>query len=302
MLKKVKRYVKDPYYALGNDMIRRCPQLMSDKFYLSVLWKLVMGYKLDWKHPSTFCEKLQWLKLYDRNPMYTLLVDKYRVKDWVAGKIGEQYVIPTLAVYQSADEINLEELPEQFVLKCNHDSGSVVICRDKSKFDMEAAKKKLDACLKHNFYWDTREWPYKKVAPCIMAEQYVTPEPGMKDLPDYKWYCFHGEPRFCQVIQDRSTKETIDFFDLTWEHQEFVGLNPACKAAAVCPQRPDHIDVHLKIARELSKGLPFSRIDLYEIGGRVYFGEITFFPNGGLGSFNPEKYNGILGDLLTLPL
>ena len=132
MFGKVKRYVQDPYFALGYDMIKKCPHLMSDKFYLSVLWKMIMGYELDWEHPKTFNEKLQWLKLHDRNPLYTTLVDKYRVKQWVADKIGEQYVIPTLAVYNSVDEIDLDELPDQFVLKCNHDSGSVVICRDKS--------------------------------------------------------------------------------------------------------------------------------------------------------------------------
>ena len=159
MFKKLKRYVQDPYYALGYDMIKKCPHLMSDKFYLSVLWKMKMGYKLDWKHPKTFNEKLQWLKLYDRNPLYTTLVDKYRVKQWVADKIGEQYVIPTLAVYNSVDEIDLDKLPNQFVLKCNHDSGSVVICRDKPSFDLEAARRKLGVALRKNFYWEAREWP-----------------------------------------------------------------------------------------------------------------------------------------------
>lgn len=165
--------MRNPYYALGYDMIKKCPHLMSDKFYLSVLWKMVMGYKLDWKHPKNFNEKLQWLKLNDRNPLYTTLVDKYRVKQWVADKIGEQYVIPTLAVYNSVDEIDLDKLPNQFVLKCNHDSGSVVICRDKSSFDLEAAKRKLGEALKKNFYWDAREWSYKNVKRCVFAEQFM---------------------------------------------------------------------------------------------------------------------------------
>ena len=143
MFKKVIRYASDPYYALGYDMIKKCPRLMSDKFYLSVLWKMVMGYELDWKNPKTFSEKLQWLKFHDHNPLYTKLVDKYRVKQWVADKIGKQYIIPTLEVYDSVDEIDLNKLPDQFVLKCNHDSGSVVICKDKSTFELEVAKKKL---------------------------------------------------------------------------------------------------------------------------------------------------------------
>ena len=148
--------MRDPYYALGNDMIKRCPKLMSDKFYISVLWKSVMGNELDWKNPKTFNEKLQWLKLYNRNPLYTTLVDKYRVKRWVAEKIGEQYVIPTFAVYNSANEINLDKLPDRFVLKCNHDSGSVLICKDKSTFDLYSAKQKLAAALKKNYYWEWR--------------------------------------------------------------------------------------------------------------------------------------------------
>lgn len=304
MFKRIKRYLKDPYYALGNDMIKKCPNRMSDKFYLSVLWKSVMGYELDWKHPKTFNEKLQWLKLYDRNPLYTTLVDKVEVKKWVANKVGEEYVIPTLAVYNSVDEIDLDKLPNRFVLKCNHDSGSVVICRDKSEFDFEAAKRKLDACVKHDFYWDTREWAYKNVKRCILAEQYLDPEPDTKDLVDYKWFCFGGEPRFCQVIRDRSTNETIDFFDVEWHHQDFVGLvdvNVDVKMAATLPACPSDLDTQVRIARQLSKDIPYSRIDLYETDDRTYFGEITFYPLGGLGSFKPKEYNEVLGKMLVLP-
>lgn len=173
MLNKIKRYLKDPYFALGYDMIKKVPRLMSDKYYLSVLWRMKMGYKLDWNHPKTFNEKLQWLKLYDRNPLYTMMVDKYRVKQWVAEKIGEQHVVPTIAVYKSVDEISLDLLPDQFVLKCNHDSGSVVICRDKSRFDLEAAKQKLSACLRHEYFWSSREWAYKHVKPVVFAEKYM---------------------------------------------------------------------------------------------------------------------------------
>lgn len=300
MFNKLKRYAKDPYYALGNDMIKKCPHLMSDKFYLSVLWKMVMGYELDWNHPKTFNEKLQWLKLHDRNPLYTTLVDKYRVKQWVAERIGEQYVIPTLAVYDSVDEICLDELPDQFVLKCNHDSGSVVICKDKANFDLDAAKQKLGAALKKNFYWEAREWPYKNVKRCVFAEELLKARPAVNEVPDYKWFCFDGEPTYCQVIQGRSEKETIDFFDTCWRHQDFVGLKPGVDNASAEPKRPIDLELQIKIARKLSEGIPFSRIDLYEMDENEYFGEITFYPLGGFGSFSPKYYGEVLGKMLNL--
>ena len=284
MFKKIKRYAKDPYYALGNDMIKRCPKLMSDKFYLSILWKLVMGYKLDWKHPKTLDEKLQWLKLYNRNPFYTTLVDKYRVKDWVADKIGEQYVIPNLAIYNSVDEINLDKLPEQFVLKCNHDSGSVVICRDKSTFDLEAAKKKLDKGLKHNFYWDAREWPYKNVKRCVIAEKYIQDfEDG--GLVDYKFFCFDGMVDCVMVCLDRHIKQPkFYFFDSDWNLKR---LNIRGKDAPdnFSLPRPKGLEKMFELASFLSEGIPFVRVDLYDIAGDIQFGEMTFYPNGG---FDPH--------------
>ena len=273
---------------------------MSDKFYLSVLWKMVMGYEIDWKHPKTFNEKLQWLKLNNRVPLYTTLVDKYRVKQWVAERIGEQHVIPTLACYDSVNDIDLAALPNQFVLKCNHDSGSVVICKDKASFDLDTAKKKLGEAMERNFYWEAREWPYKDVPRCIFAEEYITPAPDARELSDFKWYCFNGEPKFCQVIQNRSTCETIDFFDTEWNHQGFVGLDPKAENATIQPKRPEHLDTHISIVRKLSTGIPFSRIDLFDMNKRVLFGEVTLFPGGGFGGFRPREYNEILGSMLQL--
>ena len=300
MFKKIKRYAKNPYYALGYDMIKSCPKLMSDKFYLSVLWKMVMGYELDWKHPKTFTEKIQWLKLYDHNRLYTTLVDKYRVKQWVADRIGEQFVIPTLAVYNSVNEISLNKLPDQFVLKCNHDSGSVVICPDKSLFDFNAAREKIGRCLRHNFYWDAREWAYKNVKRNIIAECFIGDDCGFKDIPDYKWYCFSGEPVFCQVIQDRNGQETIDFFDSLWNHQEFVGLNPESRNSSIIPSRPQTLSIQLDIARKLSRGIVFCRVDLYETCDHVYFGEMTFYPRGGFGEFKPKEFDKILGRYINI--
>lgn len=298
MFNKLKRYVQDPYYALGYDMIKKCPHLMSDKFYLSVLWKMIMGYELDWEHPKTFNEKLQWLKLHDRNPLYTTLVDKYRVKQWVADKIGEQYVIPTLAVYNSIDEIDLDELPNQFVLKCNHDSGSVVICRDKTSFDFEAAKRKLGDALKRNFYWDAREWSYKNVKRCVFAEQYLEDEGNHDDLLTYKFLCFDGKPNLCYVTVKN---------DNIWENyydMDFMPLDIHRKWAN-CENslnKPSCFDDMTRVAAELSQGLKHVRLDLYKFNEQVRFSEYTFYDWGGLMKFKPTKWDLELGNWIKLPI
>lgn len=280
MFRKIIRYIKDPYYSIGYGIIDICPKLMSDKYYLSILWKMTMGYKLDWKNPKTFNEKLQWLKLYDRNPLYTTLVDKYRVKQWVADTIGEQYVIPTLAVYNTVDEIDLAKLPDQFVLKCNHDSGSVVICRDKSKFDLEAAKKKLEKGLKRNFYWEAREWPYKNVKRCVFAEKYIQ---DFEDdgLVDYKFYCFDGMVDCVMACLDRHIKHPrFYFFDREWNLKRWNVWGEEAPDNFSLPM-PKGLDKMFELASVLSKGIPFVRVDLYNIAGYIQFGEMTFYPNGG---------------------
>ena len=280
---------------------------VPDKLYLQIVYWLQMGKRLNLKTPRTFTEKLQWLKLYNRRPEYTTMVDKYAVKEYVAGKIGKEYVIPTLGVWNHYDEIDFDTLPNQFVLKTTQAGGGmgVVVCRDKSKLNHKKAKKKLEHALKFDNYAVQREWPYKDVKPRILAEQFIEPRPNVQDLPDFKWYCFDGEPRYCQVIQDRTTDETIDFFDIEWNHQEFVGLNPTAGPtvgpAAVTPSRPKHLEEQIMIARKLSQGMPFSRIDLYEIGDKEYFGEITFYPAAGFGRFTPERYNEVLGSMINLP-
>lgn len=274
--------------------------LYSDESFLEKIFPLRTGYPLNVENPQTFCEKLQWLKLYNRNPEYTKMVDKVEVKNYVAEIIGEKYIIPTLGVWNHAEEIDFARLPNQFVLKCSHDSGSVIVCKNKSKLDIRATIKELRRSLKKNYYSIKREWPYKNVTPRIIAEEYLNPAPDVLDLPDYKWYCFNGEPKFCQVIQDRTTNETIDFFDTEWNHQDFVGLNPAAGPAAVPPACPGNLSTHLEIARELSKNIPFARIDLYETGSQTFFGEITFYPLSGMGIFNPKEYDKILGKMITL--
>lgn len=283
MFKKINRYIKDPYYSIGYCIIDICPKLMSDKYYLSILWKMIMEYKIDWKTPKTLNEKLQWLKLYDRNPLYTTLVDKYRVKQWVADTIGEQFVIPTLAVYNTVDEIDLAKLPDQFVLKCNHDSGSVVICRDKSNFDLEAAKKKLAKGLSHNFYWDAREWPYKNVKRCVIAEKYIQDfEDG--GLVDYKFFCFDGMVDCVMLCLDRHIKQPkFYFFDRNWNLKRMNIRGKEAPDNFTIP-KPKGLDKMFELASVLSKGIPFVRVDFYDVAGDIRFGEMTFYPDGGLDS------------------
>lgn len=280
---------------------RNIARLLPDKLYLSIKFWTRKGYWMDWKHPKTFCEKLQWLKVYDKHPEYTMMVDKLAAKDYVANIIGREYIIPTLAIFDSADDVDFDALPNQFVLKCTHDSGGLVVCRDKSKLNYNEVRKKLRKGLKRTYIIQNREYPYKNVARRIIAEQYLENSASpTSPLVDYKFFCFNGEPRYCQVIQDRNTKETIDFFDMEWNHQEFIGLNPRAVHAIVCPRKPQSFETMKQIAKALSQGIPFSRIDLYDINGKPYFGEITFFPASGMGMFTPNKYDEILGEMIQL--
>lgn len=299
-------YVKKPAMFMDS-LIKNFGQWLPDSVYIKLLYRFQMGKWLNLKDPKTFQEKLQWLKLHDRNPEYTNMVDKYAVKEYVANIIGDEYIIPTLGVWDKPEDIEWDMLPNQFVLKTTHSGGStgVVICKDKSSFNKEKAITKLNQSLKQDVYRTLKEWPYKNVPHRIIAEKYIDPLPDKKDLPDYKWYCFNGEPKFCQVIQDRTSNETIDFFDTEWRHQSFVGLNPPggndFEHAAVTPERPDNLETQIRIASELSKKIPFSRIDLFEIGRNIFFGEITFYPASGIGFFKPDQYNEILGEMLTIP-
>ncbi len=437
-------------------------KLIPDKLYLKLLYKRRLGKKLNLNNPQTFSEKLQWLKLYDRRPEYSKMVDKYEAKLYVAEKIGEQYIIPTLGIWDSFEEIDFSKLPNQFVIKCTHDSGGLVICKDKATFDIEKASQKINQCMKNNFYWFGREWPYKNVKPRIIVEKFMTDygegesgdnfcennankeptdykmmcfdgkvnssfvcsewftESGLKiafhntnweeipfsdhyprsanlsektasyeqmvelveklskdipfvrvdfyevrgqiyfgeltfypgggmeeftpsewdktlgdwiplsrgeyllegdtfriwlhskmefrsqdsDLLDYKFFCFHGKPEFCQVISNRSTDERIDFYDMEWNHQEFTGLSvpghPFANADMSIKQ-PQTFYKMKEVAKILSEGHPFLRVDFYEVSGQMYFGELTFFPASGFGVFEPNQWNLCLGEMIHLP-
>ena len=296
MFRKIKRYLKDPYFEIGHDMLAKHPNWMSDKWWLSVVWKESMGYALDWKNPKTLNEKLQWLKLYDHNPLYTTLVDKLKVKEYVAKVIGGEHIIPTLAIYKNVDEINIDALPNKFVLKCNHDSGSVVICRDKITFDLDAAKRKLDKAQHFNFYYQQREWPYKYVKPLIFAETYIGED---ADVKDYKLFTFNGNPEIVQVDYDRFKEHKRNFYNANvWQYIEMQNEYPNDKQNI--EDRPNGLEEMLQCAKTLSASLPFVRMDFYCINKKIYFGEFTLYHGGGFTKFNPQEIDNVMGDWLRM--
>lgn len=273
---------------------------LSDEEFLRRMWRLRMNYELDLDNPKTFNEKIQWLKLYDRNPLYTELVDKYNVKKYVEKVIGKKYVIPVVGgAWKSANEIDFSELPDRFVLKCNHDCGSVVICNEKKDFNYKLAKNKLNKALKKNYYLQGREWPYKNVEPCIFAEEYMEDESGY-ELKDYKFFCFDGVPKMMFVASDRmSIEETkFDFFDMEFNQLPFTNGHPN---SSLLPKRPHYFDEMKELASKLSAGIPHVRVDFYETNNNVYFGEMTFYHWGGMVQFDPIEWDYIIGKWIKLP-
>lgn len=270
---------------------------LSDKTYLKIAYRIKFGKKLNLDNPQTFNEKLQWIKLYDRNPLYTQLVDKYEVKKYIADRIGSEYIIPTLGVWDHFDEIDFEKLPNQFVLKCTHDSGGLVICKDKNKLDIKNSKKKMEASLKRSFYDSSREWPYKNVKPRIIAEKYME-DSETGDLRDYKIFAFNGVARALFVATDRQNNSTkFDFFDMDYNHLDVKNGHPN---ADVVPASPKNLKKMQNLAEILSKGIPQVRVDFYEVNGKVYFGEMTFFHWSGLTPFEPESWDYVFGGWIDL--
>lgn len=273
----------------------------SDKDFLKKKFKLVFGYELNLKNPQTFNEKLQWLKLYDRNPLYTIMVDKYKVKEYVASIIGKEYIIPTLGVWDNPEEIDFDKLPNQFVLKCNHNSGlGMCICKDKTKLDIKKVKKELTKGLKQDYYLTNREWPYKNVPQRIIAEQYME-DIQTKELRDYKFFCFNGIPKMLFIASDRQNpnEETkFDFYDINFNHLPFTNGHPNSKKII---EQPKNFELMKELAIKLSQNIPHVRVDFYEINGKVYFGELTFSHWSGFTPFNPSEWDKKIGDWLVLP-
>ena len=274
-------------------------RVIPDKLFLNVQFRLVMGYWMDFSNPKTYNEKLQWLKLYDRNPDYTKMVDKAAAKDYVKNIIGDEHIIPTLGVWDRPEDIDFEKLPSKFVLKCTHDSGGIVICHDKSKLNRDEVIAKFKKALKTNYYYQNREWPYFHVKPRIIGEELMVDESGV-ELKDYKWFCFNGEPKALFIASDRMTpgEETkFDFFDMQFRLLPFVNGHMHAKTT---PVKPKGFDTMVELARKLSKGIPHVRVDLYDINGQVYFGEMTFFHWSGFVPFEPEEWDTKIGKWLIL--
>ena len=293
------KYVTDADFRLLKNMQHGLCNAWPDERYIRERFRLQMGYELDLEHPVTYNEKLQWLKLYDRKPVYTVMADKHAVKAYAAGIIGEEYIIPTLGVWERFKDIDFSLLPEQFVLKCTHDSHSVVICKDKTHFDKKQAKKVLTKGLKTDYYLKYREWPYKDVPRRIIAEPYL--DAGPEGLTDYKVLCFDGIPKALEICSGRFSDDglCIDFYDTAWNRLPVRSGNIPHSAFEM--NKPDFLDHLLDLSCKLSQGLSHIRCDFYAVQGRLYLGEMTFYRGAGFRPLYPEEWDRIMGDWIRLP-
>lgn len=296
---KLSDYLHNPYLVFNWLAAKHLMDWMDDKTYLKLKYRASLGKKLNLENPQTFNEKLQWLKLYNRKPEYTVMVDKVKAKEYVANIIGEEHIIPTLGVWDNPDDIDFDKLPNQFVLKCNHNSGlGMCICRDKSKLDIEKVKRELRKGLKQNYYLHGREWPYKDVPRKILAEKFMVDESGT-ELKDYKIFCMDGEPEIIEVDYGRFSKHMRNMYDKTWDLMEMEFNYPSDASHVI--DRPEKLNEMLELARKLSKDIPYVRTDFYSIGEKLYWGELTFFNEAGMGAFRPEEWDERLGKLVVLP-
>lgn len=306
-MKPILEYIIKPWRGI-DVFVRFFASILPDKLYLSLLYRCRIGRWIDWNNPKTFTEKIQHLKLYNRKPEYTNMVDKYAVKKYVSDIIGEEYVIPTICIWNTVEEIDLDLLPNQFVLKTTHGGGGggVIICLDKKTFDLSAAKRILDKSLNADIYKFYREWPYKNVPRRIIAEEFLNFGDDSSSIinsdnqiKDYKFFCFNGVPQFLKVDYDRFTNHHANYYDMEFSLLPFgeANLPPIENHIETCPQNFDEM---VKIAEKLSSGHKFLRVDLYNIAGKIFFGELTFFPASGLGAFTSQEWDRKIGDMLYL--
>lgn len=293
---RIAKYLRHPARSV---MCKVCPRLVSDEAFLKSAFEDALDYPLNLQNPRTFSEKLQYMKLYDRNPLYNVFADKYAVRDYVKDKIGGEHLVPLLGKWDTPDDVKLDTLPNKFVLKLNNDSGGVWICTDKSSFDMEAVRQKMRSRFNDSYYWGSREWCYKDIKPLIFAEEYLD-DIDTGDLPDYKFFCFDGVPKFLYIATGRHSPEGVrmTWLDTQWNKLPFqYPHHPACD---VPPPKPDNLAEMLSIATMLSKDVRFVRVDLYSVKGKVYFGELTLYPAGGFSPIIPREWNYKIGDMLHL--
>lgn len=300
----IKRWLRNPWQIAASMSKHGWLNKLPDRQYLSIMYRATFNKKLNWENPQTFSEKLQWLKLNDRNPTYSQMVDKFASKQYVRDRIGQEYVIPVLGgPWNSPEEIDFDALPEQFVLKTTHDCGGVLICRDKSKLDIPAAKAFLAEHLKRDYYLHCREWPYKNVKPRIFAEKFLCENEGTESIRDYKFFTFNGEPKLMYIAGGRDyaqkDKQVVyaDFFDMEFNH---VDLRIDHDNAPVPPEKPKQFERMVECARKLAQGTKHLRVDFYEVNGQLYSGELTFFHCGGLHEFKTKEWDKTMGDWICL--
>ena len=283
----IKKFIR---YMCVNNLLN----FLSDEIYLKLKYWACMDGKLNLINPQSFNEKLQWLKLNDRNPLYTKLVDKYEVREYIKKEIGEEYLVPIYGVWEKFDNIDFEKLPDQFVIKCTHDSGGIVICKDKKLFDKKKAKKKIEKLLKRNFYYIGREWPYKNIKPRIIVEKYLEELNG--ELTDYKFLCFNGKAKLIEIHQGRFRSHTQDFYDIEWNK---TNITQGPVADEDIP-KPQNLEKMIELSEKLAQNFIHVRIDWYNINGKIIFGEITLYDGSGFYKFDLEEYNKKIGSWLQL--
>ena len=289
-----KLYRRIVYALKRRDLLK----FLSDKAFIKAVYRAKFGKKLNLKNPKTFNEKLQWLKLNDKDPKYAKMVDKYEAKKYVGDIIGEEYIIPTYGVYDNFDEINFDSLPNSFVIKCTHDSGGVAICKDKKTFDKKSAKEKIEKSLERNYFNEGREPVYKYVKPRIIVEKYME-DKKQKEIVDYKFFCFNGEPKIMYISDGSHTEnQSIAFFDMDYnlldiEREDY-------KKMVDIPLKPKNFEKMKEFSRILSKNMYHLRVDFYEINGHLYFGELTFITCSGLIPFKKQEYDELLGSYLDI--
>lgn len=300
--KSIFQRLSHPSQLMAGIVIRLHRFFPNDKRYLKLLYRLYMGKKLDLKTPKTFTEKLQWLKLYDRRPEYKIMVDKYAVKQYVADKIGAEYIIPTLGIWNTPEEIDWDALPHQFVLKTTHGGGGggVVFCRNKDTINKEKVVLRLKKQMNLDVYGTLREWPYKGIPHRIIAEQLLEKDPQYNDIPDYKFYCFNGEPKVLLIASNRYTKGNYDYFDM--EFRKLPITSTAGSNSEIVFSKPACFEEMKNIASILSKGFYHIRVDLYSVSNKVYFGELTFFDSSGYDNLNSDTIDLEWGSWIKLPV
>ena len=274
-------------------------RFISDPMYIQIYYFAKFKKLCNLKNPKTFNEKLNWLKLNDRNQKYTYMVDKFEVKKYVSELIGKEYIIPTLGVWDRFEDIDFDKLPKQFVIKCTHDSEGLVIVKDKDKLDINYARKKIQKAMDYNFYYIGREWPYKNIKPRIIIEKYIEDNID-RELRDYKFFCFNGQPKAMFIASDRSIGKTkFDYFDLEFNHLDLIQHYPNTTKLL---KKPKNFEKMIELSKILSKEIPHVRVDFYEVDGKIYFGEFTFYHFSGFMPFKPKKWDDIFGDWIKLDI